>query len=177
MDVLRRFVLLPISALVVACAAEPDVDSAGTMGTNAEAENVLLRNVYLVASGAGGYSAGDDGLVRLWLFNEADVGDALVDVRSPTSEAARIAWDRDCDGVYETVDELPLRANAGVPYGTPYAVELVNFTGEVHGGTTVPITFTFRKAGEVTVDALVEAVNDGDVTDPVRCPATSTRVG
>lgn len=177
MNVLRRFVVLPVAMLAAACAAEPASDSAGTMGTNAEAGNLLLRNVYLAASGEGGYAAGDDGLVRLWLFNEADVADTLVDVSSPAAESARITWDRDCDGTYETVEELPISANGSVPYETPYAVELVDFTGEVRGGTTVPITFTFRQAGEAKVDAMVEVVADGDLPDPVQCAPASTTAG
>jgi hypothetical protein len=139
------------------------------MGTNGEVGPILLRNVYLSASGEGGYEPGDDGLVRLWLFNESSVADALVAVRSREAKSARISWDRDCDGTFEIVDELPIRPNGTVPYGRPYAVELVNFTGEVHGGTTVPLTFTFRHAGETRLDAMVEVVDDGDVPDPTNC--------
>jgi copper(I)-binding protein len=128
-----------------------------------------LRNVYLVASGAGGYPQGENGRVRLWLFNRSSTADALVDVRSAAAESARISWDRDCDGVFEIVDELPIRPDGTVPYDRPYALELVNFTGRVWGGTTVPVTFTFRHAGEKQLDAMVEVVRDGDVGDPVHC--------
>jgi copper(I)-binding protein len=164
--------LLAVMLLAGACGAAPRKDSAGTMGTNGEVEHILLRNVYLVASGEGGYRRGDDGLVRLWLFNTSTVEDTLVGVRSSRAESARIGWDRDCDGTYETVPELPIRPDGTVPYGRPYAVELVDFTGEVLGGTTVPVTFTFRHAGEKRLDAMVEVVEDGDVTDPT-CATTS----
>lgn len=164
--------LLAAALLAGACGAAPRTDEADTMGTNGQVEHILLRNVYLVASGEGGYGRGDDGLVRLWLFNTSTVEDTLVDVRSSRAESARIGWDRDCDGTYETVPELPVLPDGTVPYGRPYAVELVNFTDVVRGGTTVPVTFTFRHAGETRLDAMVEVVDDGDVTDPITC-ATS----
>lgn len=168
--------LLAAAVLVGACGAAPRKDAAGTMGTNGQVEHILLRNVYLVASGEGGYGRGDDGLVRLWLFNRSTVEDTLVGVRSSRAESARIGWDRDCDGTYETVPELPVLPDGTVPFGRPYAVELLDFTGEVRGGTTVPVTFTFRRAGETSLDAMVEVVNDGDVTDPT-CPTTSGPTG
>lgn len=176
----RRKGVLPLLLAVVlvagACGDAPRTDAAGTMGTNGEVEHILLRNVYLVASGEGGYRRGDDGLVRLWLFNTSTVEDTLVGVRSSRAESARIGWDRDCDGTYETVLELPIRPDGTVPYGRPYAVELVDLTGEVLGGTTVPVTFTFRHAGEKRLNAMVEVVEDGDVADPT-CPMTSSSSG
>lgn len=156
-------------ALAAACGADAPVGPADTMGTNGQVGPILLRNVYLVASGRNGYDSGDDGRVRLWLFNHSATEDALVAVRSPEADSARISWDRDCDGTFEVVDELPIRPNGTVPYGRPYAVELLDFTDEVLGGTTVPITFTFRRAGETRLDAMVEVVRDGDVGDPTRC--------
>lgn len=176
MELKRRAGRLSVVAfllLVAACGYEPADGPAGTLGSNGRVGDVLLRNVYLAASGDGGYGPGDDGLVRLWLFNRSAEADALVDVRSAQAESARVGWDRDCDGTYETVPELPIRADGTVPYERPYAVELLDFTGEVRGGTTVPLTFTFKNAGETRLDVLVEAEGDGDVPDPVRCPPTS----
>lgn len=171
MDIARTCTgpLVALLVLAAGCGADAPEQSADTMGTNGEIGQLQLRNVYLSASGEGGYTKGENGVVRLWLFNQSAVADALVGVRSAEAESARIGWDRDCDGVYETVDELPVRPNGTVPYDRPYAVELVDFTGVVRGGTTVPVTFTFRHAGEVRLDAMVEVVGDGDVPDPTRC--------
>jgi hypothetical protein len=174
MDVKRNLGLPVLSLLLVAaCGGEPAEQSIDTMGTNGEVGQMLLRNVYLSASGELGYDAGDDGRVRLWLFNQSSTEDALIDVSSAAARSARMTWDRDCDGEFETVDELPVLADGTVPYDRPYAVELVHFTDEVLGGTTVPLTFTFRHAGEMRLDAMVEVVGDGDVGDPTSCdPAT-----
>lgn len=173
----RSWGCLPLLVAVVllagACGAAPRKDSSGTMGTNGAVEHILLRNVYLVASGEGGYDRRDDGLVRLWLFNTSVLEDALVEVRSPRAESARIGWDRECDGTFDIVPELPLLPEGTVPYGQPYVVELVGFTDKVRGGTTVPLTLTFRHAGETRLDAMVEVVDDGDVSDPVTCTTTS----
>ncbi|MFC4855783.1 hypothetical protein [Actinophytocola glycyrrhizae] len=165
----RRFLAVAVVVLAAACGAQPQTRPADTMGSNGEVGPIQLRNVYLAASGEGGYDQGEDGRVRLWLFNQSSSEDALVAVRSAEAESARIRWDRDCDGTFEVVDELPILPNGTVPHDRPYAVELVNFTGEVHGGTTVPVTFTFRRAGETRLDAMVEAVRDGDVADPTQC--------
>jgi copper(I)-binding protein len=176
----RRKDVLPLLLAVVllagACGDAPRTDAAGTMGTNGEVAHILLRNVYLVASGEGGHRRGEDGLVRLWLFNTSTVEDTLVGVRSARAESARIGWDRDCDGTYETVRELPVLPGGTVPYGRPYAVELVDFIGVVRGGTTVPVTFTFRHAGETRLDVMVEVVEDGDVPDPT-CATTGSSSG
>jgi copper(I)-binding protein len=172
MDVKRkggRCLAVATILLAVACGADSAEQPADTMGTNGEVGPILLRNVYLSASGEGGYAQGDDGQVRLWLFNQSSTADALVDVRSAAAESAWISWDRDCDGVFEIVDELPIRPDGTVPYDRPYAVELLNFTDEVLGGTTVPVTFTFRHAGETRLYAMVEVVHDGDVGDPTQC--------
>jgi copper(I)-binding protein len=169
MDVRRTISVVVLLLLATACGGEPAEQPADTMGTNGEVGQVLLRNVYLSASAEHGYDAGDDGRVRLWLFNRSSTADALVDVRSAAARSARMTWDRDCDGAFEPVDELPIRAGGTVPYDRPYAVELVDFTREVRGGTTVSVTFVFRHAGEARVDAMVEVVGDGDVGDPTSC--------
>jgi hypothetical protein len=75
-----------------------------------------------------------------------------------------IRWDDDCDGVAQAVPALEVQpefpgldnASGGVPSFDAYFGRLVDFHQQVLAGTTVPVTFTFAAAGQVTVEALVQ---------------------
>lgn len=157
-------------AATAACGVERE-KSIDTMGTNTELGPVQLRNVYLEAPSSWKYEKGDDARIRLRLFNRADRDIELVEVDSAWAAEARLRWDRDCDGLIQPVDSLPLLANGSVPYSEAYLVELLEFERPVLAGTSIPVTFTFRDIGTVTVDAMVEARDDGSVQVPPRCDA------
>ncbi|MFI7674177.1 copper chaperone PCu(A)C [Actinophytocola sp. NPDC049390] len=171
MTVRRRASAAALVVLIGAtgCGADPD-RTADTMGSNGSVGAMLLRNVYVVAPGGDGYERGDDATVRLTLVNHAPRDDAVLGVRS--THAARVAmrWDRECDGVLEEVTKIPVLMNGTVPGAdAAYELELLDLTRKVRAGTTVPITFTFRNAGEVRLDAMVEATHDGDAPAAQDC--------
>ncbi|MCX2948873.1 copper chaperone PCu(A)C [Lentzea sp. NEAU-D7] len=154
-------------ALTAASCGEPQrVYESGTIGTNAEFGEILLRNVHLRPPEGNAFRPGDDGVISLALFNQANHPDALVDVRTPVAGDVEIRWDRDCDGSGEKVQELPLAADGGVTgvagEQLAYHLRVLNFSEEVIAGTTVPVTFEFDRAGETTVDAIIETTGDGD---------------
>ncbi len=163
--------LLALTA--TACGEPQKVYQSGTTGTNAEFGEIQLRNVNLRPPDGHAFRPGDDGVVSLALFNRADQPDALVDVRTPVATDVEIFWDRDCDGAGEKVAQLPLSANGGVTGAAgdelAYHLRLVDFSNEVLAGTTVPVTFEFDRAGETTLDAVVEASGDGDASLPASC--------
>ena len=171
-------------ALTAAGCGEPQkVLESGTIGTNADFGEIQLRNVHLRPPDGHAFRPGDDGVVSLALFNRADRSDALVDVRTPVAADVEIYWDRDCDGAGEQVERLPLGADDGVTGAAgdelAYHLRLVDFSQEVLAGTTVPVTFEFDRAGETTLDAIVEALGDGDASLPPSCapgPITLTGV-
>ncbi|MBB4908807.1 copper chaperone PCu(A)C [Actinophytocola algeriensis] len=141
---------------------------ADTMGSNGSAGPMLLRNVYVAAPGGDGYEHGDNASVRLTLVNHAANDDALVAVRSSHATDVVMRWDRECDGRLEEVGQIPVLRNGTVP-GADYRLELVDLNQKVRAGTSIPVTFTFRDAGETRLGVMVEATHDGDVPAVMDC--------
>lgn len=157
------------------CGNPQEVIQSGTVGTNAQAGPVLLRNVHLAAT-ENGYRPGDDADAQLSLVNQAPEWDALVSARSPDARQVNLRWDRGCDGQAEVVPRIPVSArgtvpaSAGQPTGaTPYHLEIVDVSQLARPGTTFPLTLTFERAGEVTLEAKVQATRDGDQPPPRPC--------
>lgn len=163
--------VVSVTVLNLAGCAQLSGFESDTMGANDQVGEILLRNVHLEAPAGGEYGPGQNGVLRLALFNGSGRDDRLVAVRSAVAGQARIRWDQDCDGVFEAVGGMPVLAGASVPRSRAYYVELIGFQRVVYAGTTVPVTLTFEHAGEGTVDALVEASGDGDREAPLTCGA------
>jgi hypothetical protein len=134
------------------------------MGANAQAGAILLRSVHVEAPPHPSYQPGDDAVLWFTLLNQGQRQDTLTSLTSTAAASAEIRWDDDCDGTAQTVPALPLQpdfpglteASGGVPPFDSYYGRLVDFKQPVLAGTTVPVTFTFADAGQVTVEALVQ---------------------
>ncbi|MEU4806277.1 hypothetical protein [Actinosynnema sp. NPDC023587] len=155
---------------------------AGTSGASARAGLMLLRGVAVeLSAGAvrrlggdavrrlGGDAVrrlGGDAVGRLAVFGEFGAEDDLVAVRSDHARAVELRWDRECDGVVEAVDRLPVVAGA-VPGQSgerlAYHLALTGFTARSGREWTVPLVFEFRDAGTVRVDAPVRIRTAPDV--------------
>jgi copper(I)-binding protein len=159
---------LAAAVVLAGCGGGPQPRTIDTMGNNGRVGEVLLRNVYLEAPRGGSYGPGDTATLRLHIISDGDRDDRLLDVRS-AAEEARIRWDRDCDGEFETVDGLPVESEGPVPYSTAYYVELAGLDRTVRAGTTLPVTFEFEHAGTGTVEAMVEARLDGSRGESLSC--------
>jgi copper(I)-binding protein len=137
------------------------------MGANARVGPVRLISVHVEAPRDVRYQQGDE--ARLWftVFNDGRTADVLRSVSSPVAGSTRIRWDADCDGESTVVPALtlrPVQPNAaksppGIPPFDAYHVQLVALNRAVLAGTTIPVTFTFDRAGSVTVEALVQPSN------------------
>lgn len=171
---MRKSLLSTAAALTLALTScsERDVDQSSGIGTNEEVGSVKLRNVFVEAPPETEYQydLGDDAVVRLELFSEVDRPATLLSVRTDHAQRVEILADRDCDGDREQVSSIVVP-----PEGQPgrlssaYHLKIVDFNREVLAGTTVPLTFAFEDAGEVVVEAMVEASDDGDVPPPQVC--------
>ncbi|WP_158853438.1 copper chaperone PCu(A)C [Saccharothrix deserti] len=163
-----------LAAVLTSCGEPQRELESGTMGTNGRVGDVVLRNVFVEAPPEHAYRRGDDAVVRLAVFSESDQPDALLGVRTQKADQVELHSDEDCDGTSEVVPRIPVPAEGAV--GEPgsvspsYHLLVVDFSEEVLAGTTVPLTFIFEGAGETTLDAMVEATDDGDVPPPTRCP-------
>ncbi|MFI5615226.1 copper chaperone PCu(A)C [Amycolatopsis sp. NPDC051903] len=130
-----------------------------------------LLNVYLPPPPESDrYRVGDTARVRLTLVNRGPTADALVAVASPIVNKAAVHWDRGCDGIAEEVGRLPVTASGGVPVPPgasqyrhgPYYVQLTALLREALAGTTLPVSFTFERAGTVSVAAKVQSFEPGE---------------
>lgn len=176
--VLRTVITVVAVALVVVSCGEPQRDlGSNPMGSNGQVGDVVLRNVVVEPPPEHAWRPGDDATVWLTVVSRADHGDALVAVRSDAATRVELWADRDCDGASEQVDRISVPAEGAVDepgsVDSAYHLRLVDLTREVLAGTTVPLTFVFERAGETTLDAMVEATGDGDVMPPPACGSTS----
>ncbi|HEX2131221.1 MAG TPA: copper chaperone PCu(A)C [Actinophytocola sp.] len=157
-----------------ACGAVPSSrDVIDTLGTNAEAGSILLRNVRVERPQDGIYREGDDARVYLTLVNQADQPDRLLSVTTTHADNVRQHWDEGCDGTAEQVESIPLLPDGTVPAPVevngwvndvgrlPYHLELIGITTTIREGTTIPLTFTFAGTGpegiRTTIDAMVQS--------------------
>lgn len=152
----------------------------GAGGVNARVGEVLLRDVSIEEPSDTAYVAGRVVRLKVTLFNQAEVRDALVAVSSPAADVSRLQVDQDCDGTAEIVGRVPLPARAlirtpapGVPNGpeVDYRVDL-RLDQSVRAGASVPVTFTFDRAGSTTVQVPVELTDQPLVQDVTACEPT-----
>lgn len=160
--------------MLAGCDAQQVLQS-GTVGSNTDVGQMQIRNLHLAAT-EDAYPPGSTAEARLHLINAAPRQDALVGARSPRAERVELRWDRACDGRAEPVGRIPITAHGTVPLApgqpkgaAPYHLEIIGITQPTRPGTTFPVTLTFAQAGEVTVDAKVQATRDGDAPPPRPC--------
>lgn len=152
------------------------------MGSYAQVGDILLQSVHVEAPQGTGYEPGDEARLWLTLLNDGREPDTLVSVTTPVAANAEIRWDSDCDGAFETIPTLPLRpaglapvqTPAGIPPFDAYHVRLVNIDRGIIAGTTIPVTFTFQRAGKVTMEAIVQPTEPPRAEPSLRCHAPST---
>lgn len=195
-------VVCGLLVLVAACGRprpEPD-PPLNTLGSHATVGDVALHSVYVVAPRDSSYTRGETAHVRLTLVNRGQQQDALVKVTSERAGSTSLHWDRGCDGTAEKVDEIVVSAaglvpqdplsETGVPPASesnqtdvlhqPYFLTLTAST-KIRRGTTVPITFTFRDAGTVTLETIVQSKHPSDLQPRYAClpgqgpPSTTIR--
>jgi copper(I)-binding protein len=166
---------LVLLLLLPACDEAQLVYESHTMGSNGDAYPVELRNVLVRPPESGLYQVGENAIVQFTMVNEAEVPDALVGVGSGWAADVELFWDRRCDGAAESVSSIPLPATGPVVAqdalhpGAAYYLVLVDLTETVQQGTSVPITFTFDRAGSETMEAIVLAERAGLGLPPLGC--------
>ena len=151
--------LLAASLVLAACAQDqPMADEGsevpgGAVGPDlAVTEDLKLLQVQLEFPLDGVYDAGEDARLFLAISNTANVPGALADVRGPDfGNAALLA-----DGAEGTI---PVPENDNVYVGAEGApsILLENLQRSLHSSQSIPVTFVFEDAREVTVDVPVAA--------------------
>lgn len=148
---------LALTPALAACSTEeplsvpgPEV-SGGAIGPDeAVTGDLSVLQVQLEYPLDGAYEEGEDARLFLGIANSGGVDDELVDVTGPFADAV------DDDG--GEVD-VPVPADDNVYVGAEGAptLTLVGLEESLRSSQSIPVTFVFREAGEVTVDAMVSA--------------------
>jgi copper(I)-binding protein len=172
--------LAVVVALLAGCSEPQEVIGSGANGADGEVGDVLLRGVRIQGTESA-LRPGDDATAWLTLIAET-TRDTLTGVTSDVASRMEIRWDRGCDGTAEPVDELPLAANVGGPAdpsrpgadeSASYHLRVIDVTREILVGTTVPMTFRFARAGEITLQVPVVADTEARAYPSARCSVLS----
>lgn len=168
---------LALSACSAGQITQTSSQAAAINGTNTDAGSIALRNVHVIYPNSEEYSIEPGGTAQLGftIVNlDTYVSDTLTDISTdfassvtgagfeiePQSSVIAGASPETAELV-EGVDESP---RPGSTEETPAAapsevltVELVDLSEGVRPGLTIPITFTFEEAGDVTLSVPVDA--------------------
>ncbi|SFP09784.1 Copper(I)-binding protein [Geodermatophilus dictyosporus] len=175
----RRRRAWPAAPLLVvalsACTAEeplsvpgPEVRGGAVGPDEAVTGDLSVLQVQLEYPLDGAYEVGEDARLFLGIANSGDASDVLVDVTGPFAEAV------DGDGG-EFAIPVPEDDNVYVGAEGAPSVTLTGLEESLRSSQSIPVTFVFERAGEVTLDAVVAAEGQdptptSDFPDPAEDP-------
>lgn len=166
-------VALAAALLVTACGDEtPDVDDSGAIGPDeAVSEDVKVLQVQLAYPLDGVYEVGEDAPLYLGISNTSTVEDDLVDVRGPDFADAVLTVDGEPGPIRVAENDNVYVGAEGAP-----SIVLEGLETSLRSSQSIPVTFVFEEAGEVTVDAMVAASGQEptapfDFEDPAEDPS------
>jgi periplasmic copper chaperone A len=143
----------------------PDVDDSGAVGPDAVvSDDLTVLQVQLEHPLDGVYEVGEDARLFAGIANDGTVEDDLVDVRGPDFTDAALTVDGEPAPIRVPADENVYVGAEGAP-----TVVLEDLRTELRSSQSIPVTFVFEEAGEVTVDAVVSAEGQ-DPTPPFDFP-------
>lgn len=166
--------LAAVAALLTsACAAGQQAQTAtekSTLdGTYAKIGNITLGGLSLVSPAAGNWPKGSDAPVRVVIANDGQQPDTLTSITSPSiagwqvSGSAAAARVSAAAGATATPSgsstSVTVPAGKRVSFGVPEAKGTLRLTGlkqTLYPGSSISMTFTFRRAGTVTTDVPVQ---------------------
>lgn len=141
---------LALALAVSGCAAGQISQTADQVaaidGANATVGDVGVRNALLATAPATGYAKGADAPLLLTISNDGVDGDTLSQVSSAAAADVQISG----------TAALPGQALTTFGTDTPAKVTLKGLTAPLVYGQSVPVTFSFAKAGSVTVNVPIE---------------------
>jgi copper(I)-binding protein len=179
------FAVLAVAAVGISgCAAGRNAQTAYEKptidGAQAKVGYLSLNGLTIIAPTSAYYRKGSSAPVRLVLVNSGASADTLTGITSPafsgwgvfsTAGAAQAAQAAATASASTSISpssgaspaatgarQVRVPANSRVPFGTPEAkgaLLLTNLAKSAYPGSAVPITFTFAKAGAVTVQVPV----------------------
>ena len=129
-------------------------------GAQAQVGDISIRQGQLAAPSSGGYERGDDAELQVAFVNGGSEADTLVSVDGEGFASAEIAntASRISSSSSGPADEIEIPAGSSVFVGqrsSDYTVTLTGLDENLNTGQYLQVTFTFEKAGEVTLPITV----------------------
>jgi periplasmic copper chaperone A len=174
--VARTSVLAAAAVLAMAGCGDdtPDVDDSGAVGPDeAVSEDIKVLQVQLAYPLDGVYEVGEDAPLYLGISNTGNQEDDLLDVRGPDFTDATITVDGEPGVIPVPEDDNVYVGAEGAP-----SIVLEGLQTSLRSSQSIPVTFMFEEAGEVTVEAMVAASGQEpsepfDFEDPAQDPTGS----
>lgn len=164
-------VLALVTTAVTGCEAGLDAPTqeyhSASSGAHTVFDGITITNAFVLAAPSGStVPAGSSASLFVSLYNGGDNADTLQSMTAPGTAT----------NVSLTGGSVPLPVNS-TPInlsGPQPKVVLENLTKPLDGGSSIPVTFTFQRAGSVTLQVPVEAQSFQWSTFSPPAPAPST---
>jgi len=163
-------VLLLSPVALTACSAGQVTQTATQVrdktGAQAQVGDISIREAKLASVGVGGYEAGDDAELQVALVNDGSSADTLVSVDGDgfaSAEIANTASRISSNPGTAPTDRVEIPAGSSVFVGqddSDYTITLSGLQDGLTTGQYLKVTFTFEKAGEVTLPLTVANPTD-----------------
>ena len=118
-------------------------------------ETAGLLQVQLAYPEDGVYEPGEDAPLYAGIANTGEPEDDLVDVRGPDFLDSRITVDGEPGVIRVPEDDNVYVGAEGAP-----SIVLENLQTTLRSSESIPVTFVFEEAGEVTIDAMVDVLRE-----------------
>ena len=165
---------LTMSACSAGQITQTSTQVAAINGSNVDAGSLALRNVHVIYPNSEEYSIEPGGTAQLGftIVNlDPYVGDRLTGISTdfaasvtgarlevPPQSSVVAGVSEENAALVEEVDESPRPdSTEETPSPAPDAVALVDLSEGVRPGLTIPVTFTFEEAGDITLSVPIDA--------------------
>lgn len=179
----RRRVIAGVGAAVAAvlltsaCAAGQQAQTANQKptldGTNATIGSIGLRGLAIEAPSGPSYAVGSNPAIKVVLVNSGLKADALTSISSSEATGWGTAPGTSGTGASST-SPVSIAAGDRVSYGVPEATDsllLLGTKAALYPGTSITLTFTFAKAGSVSVQVPVHLTEGHQPASYVPAPS------
>lgn len=120
-------------------------------GGNATVGHVGVRNVLVATPPAANYPQGSSAALSMVVFNAGLDGDSLIEISTPAAKSVALSAPK---------IPLPAQSNVTLADGGAATATLTGFTKTFCYGQSIPLTFSFEKAGRLTVNVPIETPNE-----------------
>lgn len=120
-------------------------------GGNATAGHIGVRNVLVATPPAANYPQGSSAALSMVVSNDGLDTDSLIGISTPAAESVALSAQK---------ISLPAQSNVTLADGGAATATLTGFTKAFCYGQSIPLTFSFEKAGQLTVNVPIETPNE-----------------